>query len=110
MTSMLIIMIGQIDLFSEMIDTEPYLTPFFFISYIFLIFFVLMNIFVAILNEAFGVVVEYQRNSQEKELIGRLKTKLVKELKYYCEKIKLVIRTIRMRRPGNNSLAHRAFN
>jgi hypothetical protein len=49
---------GDLGKYEDMSSAEPIVTPIFFIGYMFLIFFVIMNIFVAILNEAFSTVAE----------------------------------------------------
>lgn len=109
-SSLFMILLGALDNYPGMSQASPYFTPIFFIVFMFLMFFVVMNIFVAILNEAFGVVVEVETKSHEKELVDRFKNRLVKELKFYGERVKYVFKKAFKSRRVPRSAAFKAFS
>ena len=79
-------LLGDISRYPDMSDAEPNFTPFIFIGYIFLCFFVMLNIFVAILNEAFGVVVDYRQQHKDKLKMQKFGKKVLEELTFYWKK------------------------
>jgi len=80
-------LLGDINRYPDMSDAEPNFTPFIFIGYIFLCFFVMLNIFVAILNEAFGVVVDYRQQHKDKLKMQKFVQKVVEELTFYWRRL-----------------------
>lgn len=80
-------LLGDISRYPDMSNMEPNFTPFIFISYIFLCFFVMLNIFVAILNEAFGVVVDYRQQNKDKRKMQKFGIKVVEEMSYYWKRM-----------------------
>lgn len=101
--------LGDIDIYSKMSSVEPIYTPIFFVFYIFFVFFVTNNIFIAILNEAFGVVVEHQRKLNEKELIGKLKTRFIDEIKFFAERCRYCCTHLSTKKKVETSKAHKTF-
>ncbi|CAG9334842.1 PKD2_4 [Blepharisma stoltei] len=101
--------LGNLNLYPNMSEVESIFTPLFFVFYFFFVFFVTNNIFIAILNEAFGVIVERQREQNERELIGKLKTRVIDEIKFFCEKCKYCCTHFKKKKKIEKSKAFKAF-
>lgn len=84
-------LLGDINRYTDMSNAEPNFTPFIFIGYIFLCFFVMLNIFVAILNEAFGVVVDYRQQHQDKLKMQKFGKKVLEELTFYWRRFTVCV-------------------
>ena len=109
-SQLFMILLGAINYYHQMSQASPYFTPVFFISFIFMMFFVVLNIFVAILNEAFSVVVALEEKDHEKDLLRKFKNRLVAELKHYYEKFKYFCKKCCKTKTVQRSLAFKAFN
>lgn len=68
-----------------------------------------MNIFVAILNEAFAVVVEQSDHNADKALLKTKAKQLVKELKMIGEQLKYQLKKCCTRRRNQNTKAFNRF-
>lgn len=65
-SSLLRILIGEFD-YKELLDINPYFTPFFFISYVFIILVVSMNMFIAVISEYYDQVKQIERMEYNKQ-------------------------------------------
>jgi hypothetical protein len=109
-SALFMILLGSLDSYEEMSEVSPVFTPIFYIGFMFLMFFVIMNIFVAILNEAYSVVVDFHVNSLEKELVDRFKTRLFEEIKLIFERVRYFLKKCLKRQRIERSIAFKAFN
>ena len=60
-------------------------------------------------GKAFGVVVEHQRKENEKELIGKIKTRFLDELKYAAERCKYCCTHFTKKKKTVTTKAFKAF-
>jgi Polycystin cation channel len=109
-SSLFLMLLGGLNDYPYMNQVSPYFTPVFFVFYMFLMFFVIMNIFVAILNEAFGVVVEMQIKEHEKEIFGLFVNNLVSEIKLIGGRLKYSCKNCCKKNKVERSVAFKAFN
>ena len=109
-SSLFMVLLGSLDKYQEMSIASPILTPIFFIGFMFLMFFVIMNIFVAILNEAYSVVAGFHINSLEKELVGKFKTRLIEEIKIIFGRCIYICKKCLKRKKIERSAAFKAFS
>ena len=65
-SSLLRILIGEFD-YKELLDINPYFTPVFFISYVFIILVVSMNMFIAVISEYYDQVKQIERMEYNKQ-------------------------------------------
>jgi len=65
-SSLLRILIGEFD-YKQLLDINPYFTPFFFISYVFIILVVSMNMFIAVISEYYDQVKQIERIEYNKQ-------------------------------------------
>lgn len=110
LSNLFMILLGALDNYKDMSLASPIFTPLLYISFMFLMFFVIMNIFVAILNEAYGVVVELHTKSLEKEIVGRLKIRLFTEIRHFYERLKYFCKKSFKKQRVERSVAFKAFN
>jgi hypothetical protein len=66
MSSLLRILIGEFD-YKVLLEINPYFTPFFFISYVFIILVVSMNMFIAVISEYYDQVKHIERMEYNKQ-------------------------------------------
>jgi hypothetical protein len=109
MATLTVTLLGDVSQYESMSAQEPYITPIFFVSYMFLMFFIILNIFVAILNEAFSVVVEHSRQSKDKDLVKNALRKLVEEVKIFIDLVKYKYQNCCKRSKSETSKAFKKF-
>jgi ABC-type multidrug transport system fused ATPase/permease subunit len=110
-TTLFVMITGEIAYYEDMQKVAPIFTPFFFLTFMFLTFFVLINLFVAILNEAFAVVVGQQVSSKDKQALTSNLLQLKKEAQrfknIFCSRCR---ECCKRRKNVSRSKANRAFN
>lgn len=109
-SSLFMTLLGALNYYPSMSLVSPYFTPIFYTIFMFLMFFVILNIFVAILNESFGVIIALEDKESEKEILGKLKNRLIIELKFISDRVKYRCKKCCKRRGIERSVAFKAFN
>jgi Ca2+-binding EF-hand superfamily protein len=84
------VIMGSMDTYDEMVEANRGIGPLFFLSYVFFVFFVLINMFVAIITDSYSEVkVELDQKEDELNLadyVGKQLNKVASELKFKQER------------------------